>query len=152
MSTYTIESIVGQEGWTGREGQGMVTYELMLQGEGQTVGLIKQATSPPPSAGDTVDGFIESGSRGRRLKVNRQNGAGSRSSTTGGGGYNDPKTVARISRSHSQEMALRLIFASGDAATMDLSNKDLVGTYLNNVVKPLVDWFDKDKAAAGDAA
>lgn len=130
----------------------MVTYELMLQGEGQTVGLIKQATSPPPSPGDTVDGYIEAGSKGRRLKVNRQNGGGGRSSATGASNYNDPKTVARISRSHSQEMALRLIFASGDAATMDLSNKETVGSYLNNVVKPLVDWFDKDKAAAGETA
>ena len=50
----------------------------------------------------------------------------------------------RIERQHSQEMALRLIEASRDAGDLDLTNKDMVGQYLNEVVRPLTDWFVKD--------
>jgi hypothetical protein len=50
----------------------------------------------------------------------------------------------RIERQHSQEMALRLIDASGYLEDLDLTDKALVGTILNETVKPLTDWFAKD--------
>ena len=49
-----------------------------------------------------------------------------------------------IIRQHSEEMALRLIAASGDAKDLDLSDAQIVGAYLNTTVKRLIDWFYKD--------
>lgn len=82
MASYTVESIIGQEEWSGNQGQ-MRTYELMLQGESRPVSLTRKAGSQPPSAGETLDGFINESAKGRNFKVDRQNGS---QSSTGGGG------------------------------------------------------------------
>ncbi len=73
--------------------------------------------------------------------------AGGGSSTGAGGGSTAARTPDQqksIVRQHSQEMALRLIEATGDAKDLNLSDAGLAGTYLNGTVKRLTNWFAQD--------
>lgn len=55
---------------------------------------------------------------------------------------NSPRDNA-IQRQHSQEMALRLIDATGDARDLDLTDEILTREYLK-VVRKLTDYFQRD--------
>lgn len=115
--------------------------------------LHKKQSSKAPEVGNEID--VQRFERGefnntpfvRIRPVFKDNRGGG-----GGKGYNDPETVARISRSHSQEMALRFVAAAGDLDKLDPAERATADAYLSTVLKPLVDWFDKDKAEAGKAA
>jgi hypothetical protein len=118
-------------------GKGWFTsYKLVLQ-SGETAELFQRKESPPPKAGDLIDGVVEDGPYGKKIRKNAKLGAG------GGFRPRDPKETAAIQRQHSQDMAVQIAVAAGwfkqdwnphneqDAATL----KDLAR---------LTDWFQRD--------
>lgn len=90
--------------------------------------------------GDKVSGRIEKGQYGLRFFTESEKGFRG----GGGGGQMSPERQRAITRQHSQEMALRLIAASGDAKELNLSDPEIVSPYLNSTVRKLADWFDAD--------
>jgi hypothetical protein len=127
----------------------------LLDGNGQVVRaeVLQRPTSPQPQPGTTVEGEIKPASNPQYLPTFKraQQGAGGGGGGRGGGGYG-PKDIARITRSHSQDMALRFFEVSG-GATIDWTTGDAehlkteVARHLNNI-KRLTDHFDNDVAIA----
>lgn len=141
MSDFKIEEILGQESFSTEHGQ-FVSYEVRFSGEqGSGVAQHKRkASSPAPKAGDVIDAeIVRKGEKTELKRVWKQNGGGS----PGGGGkssYDDPKTIARITRSHAQKMALE------HAKVLHFSGK-LPDGYGVESLKPIIDWFEADVLA-----
>lgn len=130
-------------------------YLVTIAGDDRELALFHDSSSKynAPQVGDQFPAEIVKGKRGEwRLK--RASGGGATSSTdggsssTGGGGYS-PESIARMSRSHAQEMALLLITATGDADELNLEDRATVGAYLNGTFSRLVRWFEADVEKAG---
>jgi hypothetical protein len=105
-----------------------------------------------PEIQKPVFGTISQGNYGPMFKLEQKDGF-KQQQTQGAAGtqavsdVNWDERQRRIERQHSQEMALRLITATGDASDIDLSDANLARTYLNEVVRKLTDWFAKDLEA-----
>ncbi len=153
MSTqYTVVSAALKE--TKEIGGGnMNIYNLAVTdptGQAINCELLQRPESPTPTQGQTIDGDMQPGKNANQLptlkKAKQENGGG-----RGGGGYDSPVTIARITRSHSQEMALRFLALSGgvtidweaDAATTKAQVKEQLDR-----LKRFTDWFDNDVAGA----
>lgn len=144
----------GHRTWQSKQGGEMYSYAIEIADQnGQThqVEWSRKPTSPAPTVGTDLEGHIEASGNNYPDKFKQAQGSGG-GGYGGGGRGNDPETIARISRSHSQEMALRMIAATGNAQGLPVDNRETVGAYLNNVVRPLTDFFDADKKQAGDKA
>lgn len=112
--------------------------------------ILQRPSSPAPAPGMVIEGEMKPSSNPQfppTLKRAQQASGG------GGGGSFGPEDIARITRSHSQEMALRFISAAGGlpGGAQSLQDKEKVQEHLG-LVKRLSDWFDKDVGAAGKAA
>lgn len=110
-----------------------------------------------PKINDKVYGTVSEGQYGYMFKTESKGGGG-----FGGGGNSAAKDaywqakeerdiagVKRMGRAHAQEMAIRMVIATGDADELDLTDASLTGTYLNEVIKKLADWFEADVNRAG---
>jgi hypothetical protein len=131
--------------WTNNEGGQMTTWEIIFQGD-QTVWKAYQNHTkghPAPVDGAKLSGWKNSDKGTFGIAAPRRPGGGK------GGGYG-PEDIARMTRSHSQEMAIRFLAATGYLSDQDYdpADKATTGLILNNVLRPLVDWFDKDVQAA----
>jgi hypothetical protein len=97
-----------------------------------------KASTPLPAPGQKLDGTLEDSQYGKKFKKAQHNG--------GFGGKRDPATEKRITRQHSQDMAietLKLAHSLGHAPELD-SVKAIVGA-----VKTLAEVYDKDAWEAG---
>jgi hypothetical protein len=148
----TVQTVVKREEWTGNDGTQMVTYEVVLEGEGQVRKAVKPLSKDPKPEAGQAKAWIDTPGKISFADPNfTPRGGGGSGGGRSDGGYS-PETQARITRSHSQEMALLLIEASEHAKGLNLDTHAEVSNYLNNVVKKITDWFDKDVREAGDAA
>lgn len=152
-STYTIEQLGQKAVWENDQNKG--DYPAILSGVEGEVLMFHDSSSDfdPPKIGDEVFGEIKPNKArggGQRFSYKPRSSPGGHSPRGGGGkggGYS-PGDIARITRSHSQEMAVRLIAASGAAQGLDPANATDAGPFLNGVVARLADWFDADVAKA----
>lgn len=111
-------------------GKGMFTsYKLKLQ-TGETAELFQRKDSVPPKAGDSIDGTLEQGQYGLKVKKNAK---------LGGGGFRprDPKETAAIQRQHSQSVAVEFLKAKVAAGALE----EFPGM---DKFRVLVDWFQRD--------
>ena len=132
--TYTIETVVGRREWTGQYGPN-VSYDLRLTGVSDVVELTRKPEKPAPQVGETLTGTLEDGYQGKKkFKVERQGGFG-------GGGGRSPEESARITRQHSQEMALRY-------AAIRAQQGKLPDTFSLADLKIITDKFDEDAKGA----
>jgi hypothetical protein len=112
----------------------------------------KEGNAPEVNA--KVNGTISQGQYGPIFKITTTGGI---SNFNAGGGNSAAKDdywaakeqrdidgIKRMGRAHAQEMALRMVEATRDAGDLDLTDSDLVGIYLNDVVRKLTDWFEND--------
>lgn len=140
-ATYTIRKVHDNpRSWQSKQGGPMVSYKVDLDGPNGRDGVewSRREGSAMPVVGQRVEGEIEQGNYGPKLKVARPAGTG-----FGGGGFRprDPKETAAIQRQHSQEMALRFLDAVDlGEATLGKTGKQI----LESVVRPLIDWFQRD--------
>lgn len=157
---YTILSATEGRTYNGKYGE-MVVWNVQLENATPENGAgsfeLHKKPGNTPQAGDTVDvkrfapGDFDGTPHVRIFAEAPQGGA---SSSTGGGGgsyQKSPDQQRSIVRQHSQEMALRLIEATGDARELNLSDGKLAGAYLNGTVKRLTDWFARDAGAEAPA-
>ena len=140
MSDFKIEEVLGREEFSTKNGD-FVSYYVRFSGE-QGIGEAlhkRKASSPAPNVGEVIDAeIVHKGDKTELKRVWKQNGGGS----SGGGskGYDDPKTIARITRSHAQKMALE------HAKVLHFSGK-LAENYGVESLKPIIDWFENDVLA-----
>jgi hypothetical protein len=156
---YTIEAVSDQTRPYPSQYGDMVVYWVKLKDTNAEVPagafeLHKKASSKPPEVGHTVE--VERFERGQHNDVpfirirplfRQQGGRGG-----GGRGYDDPETIARITRSHSQEMALRFVAATDAASALNPEETASRDAFLAGVLKPLIDWFDSDVQGAAKSA
>lgn len=126
----------------------------LLDANGQVVRaeVLQRPNTPPLQVGQQVEGEIKPSSNPQYLPTFRraqQQGGG-----RGGRGYG-PKDIARISRSHAQDMALRFFEVTG-GATIDWTGGDAehlkteVARHFKNI-KRLADQFYNDVQEAAQA-
>jgi hypothetical protein len=130
--------------WTTEDGTQFTTWEVLLEGQNQTLKAYQNHGKghPEPVQGEMLSGWVNADRGTFGIAAPRRERGGK------GGGYS-PEDIARMSRSHAQEMALRL---TGPVEAGLLEDKTALGAFLNGVVKPLTDWFDADVKRAGQAA
>lgn len=145
-------------------GNPMHIYVLdLIDGNGQVIRaeVLQRPTSPQPQPGTTVEGEIQPSSNPQYLPTfKRAQQAGGGGKGGGGGGYG-PEDIARITRSHAQQMALRFLTATGGLPIDwnlenggDEDQRDAEITAGVGMVKRLANWFQADvdraaKAVAG---
>lgn len=105
MSAFKIEEVLSQREFTSQHGP-LISYKVRFSGEqgNGEAEVVQRPTTRAPQAGETIDATIEQTQYGPKLKkVPKQPGSG--------GGYkqDDPKTIARITRSHCQKVAVELL-------------------------------------------
>jgi hypothetical protein len=112
--------------------------------------ILQRPTTPAPTVGEAIEGEMRPSSNPQfppALKRAQKQGGGG-----GGKGYG-PEDIARITRSHSQEMALRFFEATGGAKIDYTASGDAlteaIAQHLSTVQK-LAAWFDRDVSAAAD--
>lgn len=131
MADFKVVEIKGIDSWKGQYGE-MKTYTMVVEGpDGQKeVDLNQKPETPAPEVGQTIAGELKQGKYRPKLKKDQPMGGG------GGGrrGYSD-EDIRRMTRSHSQEMALRReanLIADGEPGLSD------------EALAELIDGFDAD--------
>lgn len=163
MSVYEVKSVSDEpRAWTSSHGGNFFSYTVDLECDGvkeMGVEWNKKDTSPAPTVGESVAGHIEEGKYGDKFKIDYEatkelggNRGSSETSTAAGGNSKggwqpeserDPERAARILRQHSQSAALSyLATVKGDFKFW--AEGELSTTFLDNALKPLIDWFDAD--------
>lgn len=103
---YTITSVGDPRSWTGKFGP-MLSYDLRLEGEQETVELAQKPTTQAPVLGQTIEGTIDrTGPHGPKLKKAQPMGG------SGGGRPKDPDLDHRIARQVAFKGAIELVAAS----------------------------------------
>jgi len=152
MPQFTIQSAALKE-QKDIDGQMCIYTLLVTDPTGQQIQceLLQRPDTPIPQQGQQVEGDMRPSSNPAKypptLKKAKPAGGGG----GGGRGFDSPETIARISRSHAQEMALRFYEATG-AGKLDWkgdADQEKVRVQLGHV-KRLTDWFDADVKAAAE--
>lgn len=111
MSDFKITEILSQSEFTTEHGA-FVGYEVRFEGD-QGNGVAqhnRKAASAAPKVGEVIDAeLVHKGERVTLKRIWKQDGGGGRSNGGGSKGYDDPKTIARITRSHCQKVAVELL-------------------------------------------
>lgn len=157
--TYKILGVGDPREWSSEKyGGRFFAYPLTLEGVEGSVEWSRKADSNPPQVGDSIICDIESGPHGKKAKINwdamREEGGRSGGSYGGPGGSEymkpyPPDAVARMGRSHAQEMALR--YAEQVGALQSMNPDKLRSDPRSSVPKHfwrLVDAFESDVEAA----
>lgn len=145
MADFKVETLQGSHSWTHAQGGENIDYTINVSGgdamQGEAVTITRKPESKAPQVGDVLENYEllpKKGQHPRKLKrMPQAYGAGNRS---GGGRQDDPKTIARITRSHAQKMALE------HAKVLHFSGK-LPEGYGVESLKPIIDWFENDVLA-----
>lgn len=113
MPTFTVRAAGEKKRFQGKQGGEFTVFNVDVvdeQGNGTMAAeLVQKSDSPPPQAGDTIQGTLEDTSYGWKLKkeyVGKGGGFGPRPE--------DPKRSRAILRQHSQHMALLYMQATGN--------------------------------------
>jgi hypothetical protein len=148
MSQYEILSIdPTPRPWTARQGpaagQEFYSFNVVAKGpdgEAKTYEISRRPSSGPPPTGVVEAELKPSGNQyPDKLRL-----AQKPAQSASGGSYNDPETVRRITRSHSQEMGLRYM-----AILASLPNADKIPVAWSlEKLTPIIDWFDADVGGA----
>jgi hypothetical protein len=128
-----IKSAEEKKRYTGQYGE-RVVYRLNLEradGSLLQAETVRKPTSPVPNGFE--EGELVPGQYGMDWKRAQQNGRP-------GGGGKSPQESAKITRMHSQEMALRWLTIKGGVNERDLDS-----------IKPIIDWFTEDAEGAAPA-
>jgi hypothetical protein len=163
---YTVRQIVSQEDYDfpGDDGQVFLTsYALMVDGPQangfdpvtMTVAHDRRKDGDAPAPGETIFGDIVKGKRGYKLKRANKRDQDRTPFDKGNAGYrqqDNPETIARITRSHSQHMAVLFAVGTGDLTELDLTNHTDVQALLSGALTPVIDFFDRDKQQAAERA
>lgn len=148
-STYRIEGLAGKTQWEGDPTKG--DFPASLEGDDREVLIFHDNASnfDPPKPGDEIFGDITKDKRGNwRFKRAKKNAGGGGSFSGGGSSYDKPETIARITRSHSQEMALRALDIAVGKGLFVPKNTDA----LRAAITAWTDWFDTDVQSASGAS
>lgn len=151
--TYTVQSVAPDPRSYDANGPKLAYKVRFAEHADKEVEWSQNATTQAPQPGQTVEGSIDwSGKWGPKFKRSFQQQGGGSSSSTGGSTWKpkDPGEVAAIQRQHSQEMALR--FLAVNAAAVQATQGKRASEALDAVVKPLVDWFQRDITAGQQLA
>lgn len=146
---YTITEVSeATQDWENNYGQ-YRTFLVRFDGvEGQVqINRKKQADGSikkPPTKGEALEGTIDTQDSGiRKFKQDYSGGSYQAKSTD-----DKPDEAywadrnAKITRQHSQEMALRYIAVKGIESDMKTAE------FLDKVVKPIINWFEEDAHSA----
>lgn len=130
FSTDKGTFVVYEIGFDGNDGKGTIRHK-------------RKDSSPAPTPGETMDAEIKQTKDGPELKrVWKQNAA-----SNGSSGYKeDPRKSAEIRRMASQKAAIALL-AAEVAAGLTFQNEKA-----SELLKPRIDFFEKDTIAAGEKA
>jgi hypothetical protein len=158
----TVKSFADGTDWTSDDGNVKLTfYDCVFDRGGSEFKATwnkQQGTGDPP-IGEAIDGEFYEKKPGdwRFRKASKpqggtsSSGGGNHGAKSGGGGWKpesqfDPEKVARITRAHSQEMAVRLLAPRDDFNEAPKPQRQ-------QAVKAWADWFDADiqQAAVGAA-
>ena len=135
MPEYVVEFVQGEpRDWQSEKGGPMLSYKLKLRGRDEVVELSQKKDTPPPAAGQQIDGEIVPSGNQYPDKLKKTYSGGNF-----GGGQNgkDWEASGRAQgRAHAQEMALRYCALKGQA---DVNWGDLL---------KLMDAFYDDAQAA----
>lgn len=137
---YTVTAVERDGGFTNEHGE-FYSWKLMVKdggGEATECSLNTRSDKPAPTVGQQIDGTLEPGKFRPKLKKNF-----SASGSKGGGRSDDPKTIARITRSHAQKMAVE------HAKVLHFAGR-LAENYGVEQLKPMIDWFEADVEAAAE--
>lgn len=110
-----------------------ISWKLTVKddtGEHSGVELFQRKDSVPPAVGQVIDGTIEQGQFGPKIRKAAKMGGGF-------GRQRDPKESARIVRQHSQEMAIRWTVVAHSRGL-------LPETFKLNDLEQVIDWFQRD--------
>lgn len=138
MPNYTVTAVERDGGFTNEHGE-FYSWKLMVK-DGETLtecSINTRSDKPAPTVGQQIDGTLEPGKFRPKLKKNFTAGG------KGGGHSDDPKTIARITRSHAQKMAV------AHSQILHLQ-KRLPENYGVETLKPIIDWFEADVIAAAE--
>jgi hypothetical protein len=156
LPIYTVQSVAFKE-QKNIGGGDMHIYNLAVTDpSGQQIAceLLQRPTSAAPTVGQQIDGDMQAAKNPQMPPTLKKKKQESHGGNGNGGGYNSPETIARITRSHSQDMALRFLEATGgtkidwDLVEGDEDQRTAEITGDLGLVKKLADWFDRDVAAA----
>lgn len=113
----------------------LIPHRFKMEGSDETITWNRKPGSEGPKVGETLTGELsQNGSWGLKFKKAAGGGPGGRS----------PEQQKQIVRQHSQEMAIRFASATNSFRDLDLGNRNEVGAVLNEGLRPLIDWFEKD--------
>lgn len=135
--TVTVSEYLGPgEPWGHEKDWGpLIPHRFKVQGSDETVTWNRKPGTEGPKPGEQLTGeLVPNGSFGLRFKKAQAQQGGGRS----------PEQQKQIVRQHSQEMAIRFASATNSFRDLDLGNRNEVGAVLNEGLRPLIDWFEKD--------
>jgi hypothetical protein len=154
--SYTVLAVSPDtEEWNNKAGKAMVSYKVKFTEHADKVVKWNQsATTAPPQVNQAVEGDIDWNAQ-YMPKFTRHYAKPDGGNFDGGGGGGtwkprDPAEIAAIQRQHSQEMALRFLAVNGEA--VKATNGKRAFEALDAVVKPLIDWFQRDVNAGVELA
>lgn len=136
MPEYLVVTAVKKKDVDGRNGpMQVINLVLDIDGKHQAAEWFTKASTALPAPGEKVDGTLEASQYGLRFK---------KAFKEGGGGFRprDPKESAKITRQHSQEMALRY-------ATLRHAQERLPEDFQLADLFKIADHFDADVERAG---
>ena len=138
MTAFTVFSVQKQEREPVIQGKTFHSYLLEVTGHEGKVQMLQNPSTPAPTFGQVIEGTIEAGKEKDdgtkwpdRLKRAGQAGQGS-----GGGSNWSPEKDARITRQHSQHMAILWLQYYAGVTPVGLDE-----------LKKAIDWFDADVAS-----
>lgn len=142
MATYTVQSASQKKTVDGKYGPMQVI--ALTFSDGTEAEWFTKATTPLPAAGSTLEGDLEDGQYGKSFKKAKPAGGFSGSGGSAKDAYweakeaRDLRNDRRMGRAHAQEMAIRVAVGAG------YFQGEVVRQKLDDDLRPLIDWFDKD--------
>ncbi len=147
----TVRSFAAGKPWSSSDGKINLTFfETVFDRSGSDFTANWGKKAGEPKVGESIEGeFFQKNGEWRFRIASKPQGGGS----SGDGSKRtwqpesqyDPERTARITRSHSQKMAVRALTAMG---TFESKSAD----QLYNTLQSWIDWFEQDVAKAGQKA
>jgi hypothetical protein len=161
-ATYEVKAVGDPREWKNDYGVFLAYPVDLTDSEGKVLAGIewsRKKDSKPPQAGDRVVADIQAGPHGEKLKVDfdatkelggggggpRASGPSKRSGEWKPESQYDPEKVARITRAHSQGMAVQLLANRADFNEAPKAQRQ-------QAVRAWADWFDADIRQAAATA
>lgn len=144
MPSFTINEVLGQEQFSTANGD-FIAYRVKFsgdQGNGEAQHK-RKASSPAPNAGETIDAELVH--KNGKVELKRIYQPGGQSNGGGKSSYDDPKTIARITRSHAQKVAVEYLKIAHNRGTLPEDFK--LGD-----IGPIIDFFENDVRMAAERA